>query len=359
MSLKSARKKLESEFGAIPEDAWISLLRFWSEIDDEEDDEAIEGFIETAHQALDVAQKFALVNNPAGSKPSPKTPGRKLGWSGYYSKSFDERHNLYVFLITEEAKIAEAHLMGEEIPLPSTSAELYERYKSTPDPMMWGEPRTHVPKTLPAFEKACQRARQEFGNLTEEDQSDWFVQNFLNTWDNVNALRNGTTKRLAASRLSDGFQVLRNKRAGTQPEWRGKLDRWAVYDLLEQLLKYATIGEKQIRSHNEEHQDRAEPPLDLSAVYEALDNKASPATVMLSYGQAMDWSQLRFRPGVVIHAGEESWREFFSRMSPADQERAELIAFAISEERRLIAAYRDKQAAKAETATQDDPQTRK
>ena len=319
MSLESARKKLESEYWPLPDEVWDDLVEHCVYEDEDEED----CFMDAARQVLNITKGVLGPGKLTANTAPSKKKGRKPGWTGYYSKSFDERYSLDCFLIAEESKIDFARLMGEEIPAIPTSAELYNRYKSTPDPM-WGQPRRYIPKTLRAFERACQRARQEFEGMTTEDSVDWSGQMLVDAFlDKAEGWRKPRT-------LSDSFQIVRDKRAGNT-ERRKKL--WALIDRLADIYAPETqpVAEKQAREGDVQEKW-------------TLDEDASFEDIMLAIGARQGWPQFRFRSRFTIPAGEESWRQIVS--SVPQQDKDDIVA-AIAEERRLATAYRERQAAKA------------
>jgi len=146
-----------------------------------------------------------------------------------HRRCFDERYDVYLFVgIERESKKAYGSLMGEEFTTPSWE-ELYRRFKAAIN-RKTGRAYDRIPPTVTAFKQMYQRAKEEFGGLTEEDRSDLTVQMFLDALVSLDDPRRPKT-------LCDTYRVIRDKRErGDVPKWRGHLTRWDIYGLMETIM---------------------------------------------------------------------------------------------------------------------------
>ena len=328
MSLESVRKKLESEYGRIPNNLWKNLTAHCYYEEDAEND-----FLKSAREVLNIAKGLQDEGKSGVEKPLPKNKGRKPGWTGHYSPSFEKRYDLYCIDLCEESKRLTASLSGKDY-VPPTLKELHEQYKDRTT--LHGL--KYVPKNLGAFEKAFQRAKEEFGSLTEEDMQDWRAQSL------VNAFQDMSEGWCRPRTFSDGFEIVRDRRKGITG--RGS----ELWSLIEHLVD-ALAPETQRVAEKESTQNEVQPEWILAEW--TLNDDATFEDIMLAIGARDGWPNFQYRMRFTIGAGEESWREFLPQVPQEDRD--EIVA-AFAEERSLQTAYRERQAAQAKKAAQDDPQ---
>lgn len=235
MSKRSLRKRVESEVGyAIFQEVFDQWL-------DRFGDDQIEDPVEFEDDAFQVAVDHFHLIKPMIGQAKPVKNRQPGSTRGNYGTSFEKRYALYIFVEGEKIKSRE---IAQKIWGPGPRfkwADCYARYKQAINPLT-GLPFDHIPPSFDAFRMCYRRAAKELDNLTAEDMDDLSVQAFF---DAISDLENG---RPSSHPISENFEVIRRKRSGQEPSWRGVLNAQTIWSYIEQLVIEQSPANRQTKS---------------------------------------------------------------------------------------------------------------
>ncbi len=253
--MASLKARIESRLGVrLSERFWACLVKEFGENPSDYDgqDDYEEELFEYCRRMLELC----VLWRDEDAQHAQPTPSRRPASRGPYAKSFRKRWALHLFVQGERIQQNPWYqeLFGDSEPAPAlTWPRLYALYKAAKDPET-GLPYEYVPPTVQAFRQEYLRADRELGQLTVEDLFDMSLQGWFDASDWL------AGRRRTAS-LSDSFQVIRRKRNGEQPAWRG-LSAQGFCRLLDEFLAGAdsSLGQESHLPEPAQTAEEQEPP---------------------------------------------------------------------------------------------------